>query len=109
MKPFAHGLTVLVAWVVWVAVAQVAAPQGSAANGGGGVRGGQGKPGGRPPTYGGGPVQSQNAVKYDAQALKAQNVPEITTDNKNTLVRKRAVVTLYATHSSHSTCGEKHA
>src|SRR5262245_10209977 len=42
----------------------------------------------RPPSYGGGPVQSPNAVTYDAERLKGLNVPEITTDNKNTLVRK---------------------
>jgi hypothetical protein len=78
MKHFVHGLAVLVACVAWVAAEQAAAPRG----------GGQGKPAGRPPTYGGGPVQSQNAVKYDAERLKASNVPEVTTDNKNTLVRK---------------------
>src|SRR5262249_54153237 len=42
----------------------------------------------RRPTYGGGPVVNSNAVKYSAESLKTQNVPEITTDNKNTLVRK---------------------
>jgi hypothetical protein len=47
-----------------------------------------GKVGERRPSYGGGPVVSSNAVKYSAENLKAQNVPEITTDNKNTLVRK---------------------
>jgi hypothetical protein len=88
MKHVGHSLTVLVACVAWAAVAQVAGPQDLAATGGGGVRGEQGKSGGRPPTYGGGPVQSANAVKYDAATLKAQNVPEITTDNKNTLVLK---------------------
>src|SRR5262245_5399007 len=39
-------------------------------------------------TYGGGPVQSPHAVHYPAEILKAQNVPDIVTDNKNTLVRK---------------------
>src|SRR5262245_26941633 len=82
MKPFAHGLTVLVACVVWAAADQAATPQGAAPGAT------KGKPGGRPPTYGGGPVQSGNAVKYDAEALKAQGVPDLTTDNKNTLVRK---------------------
>jgi hypothetical protein len=50
--------------------------------------GGPSKLGGRVPTLGGGPVVSQHAVKYEAEALKAQNVPELTTDNKNTLVLK---------------------
>src|SRR5437867_3519263 len=43
---------------------------------------------GRAPSYGGGPVQSANAVQYDPDALKAHNVPDLTTDNKNTLVLK---------------------
>jgi hypothetical protein len=42
----------------------------------------------RPPTYGGGPVTSPHAITYAAEALKAQNVPELTTDNRNSLVRK---------------------
>jgi len=42
---------------------------------------------GTKPHFGGGPVQSPNSVKYDAEALKAQDVPAITTNNKNTLVR----------------------
>jgi hypothetical protein len=87
MKHYAPGLTVLVACVAWVAAEQAAAPQGSAPIGGG-PPAGQGKPGGRPPTYGGGPVQSPNAVKYDAEALKTRGVPEITTNNTNALVRK---------------------
>jgi hypothetical protein len=74
MKHFAHGLAVVVACVAWAAVAQVAVPQGKFAA--------------RQPTLGGGPVQSPHAVQYDAQALKTHNVPELTTDNKNTLVRK---------------------
>jgi hypothetical protein len=74
MKRFARGLTVLVACAACLAAGRVATPQG--------------KPGGRPPTYGGGPVKSPNAVKYSAEDLKAANVPQITTDNKNTLVRK---------------------
>ncbi len=86
MKHFAHGLTALVACVACVAAERSASPQGAAPSAGVALRGDQGKPGGRPPTYGGGPVQSQNAVKYDAEALKAQSVPEITTDNKNSLV-----------------------
>jgi hypothetical protein len=81
MKPMTLGLTVLVACVCWAALEQPAMPQGAPA-------GGKDKFAGRKPTYGGGPVQSQNAVKYAAAALKAQNVPEITTDNKNTLIMK---------------------
>ncbi|HYT90569.1 MAG TPA: discoidin domain-containing protein [Gemmataceae bacterium] len=88
MKHLTHGLTVLAACVASVMMVQMAAPQDVAPSGGGGSPGAQGKPGGRVPTYGGGPVQSQHAVKYDDAALKAHNVPELTTDNKNTLVRK---------------------
>jgi hypothetical protein len=50
--------------------------------------GGTGKLAERAPSYGGGPVQSPHAVKYDAETLKTYNVPDITTDNKNTLVLK---------------------
>src|SRR5688572_12368819 len=53
-----------------------------------GLRGGRDKYGDRSPSHGGGPVQSENALKYDAGTLKAQSVPEISTDNKNTLVLK---------------------
>src|SRR5262249_4309143 len=74
MKRFARGLTVLATCAACLAAARVATPQG--------------KPGGRPPTYGGGPVNSSNAVKYSVGQLKAHNVPELTTDNKNPLVRK---------------------
>jgi hypothetical protein len=82
MKHVGRSLTVLVACVAWAAVAQVAGPPTLASNGGGALRDAQGKSRGRPPTYGGGPVQSANAVKYDASTLKAHNVPDITTDNK---------------------------
>jgi hypothetical protein len=81
MKHVAHSLIVLVVCVAFAEVTQVTGPQILASNGGG-------KSGGRPPTYGGGPVQNANSVKYDEAALKTHNVPEITTDNKNTLVLK---------------------
>ncbi|MCI0738719.1 MAG: discoidin domain-containing protein [Gemmataceae bacterium] len=48
----------------------------------------QDKSGPRVPTYGGGPLESPHSVKYDDATLKANNVPEIVTDNKNSLVQK---------------------
>lgn len=72
MTHIAHCLTILAACAVF-------AP---------GAGGGKGKFPERAPTYGGGPVQSAHAVQYSAQDLKAYNVPELTTDNKNTLVLK---------------------
>jgi hypothetical protein len=43
---------------------------------------------GTTPSLGGGPVKSSQAVAYDADTLKARGVPKVTTDNKNTLIRK---------------------
>lgn len=48
----------------------------------------QGKLAPTTPSYGDGPVNSPNATRYDEAALKAHMVPEIVTDNKNTLVLK---------------------
>src|SRR5437763_13403416 len=83
MTHLAPCLTILIACATWLAV-QPAMPRGFAP--------GQDKKDtkfpGRAPSYGGGPVQSPNATKYDADALKAHNVPHIITDNKNTLVLK---------------------
>ncbi|MCI0378148.1 MAG: discoidin domain-containing protein [Gemmataceae bacterium] len=70
MSRFGAAFLLLVAFVTYTALGQ------------------QSKTGPRTPTYGGGPVESPHSVKYDAETLKAQNVPEIVTDNKNSLVLK---------------------
>ena len=82
MTHMGSRLTILMAFVAWAAGDQAQAPRGPTPDGG------TDRFGERRPSLGGGPVQSPNAVKYDAEALKVSNVPEVTTDNKNTLVRK---------------------
>jgi hypothetical protein len=79
MTHLAQRLAILLACAAWAAVGL-----GGAAD----KEKRKDKAGGTVPSYGGGPVQSQNAVKYDAETLKTHGVPDITTDNKNTLVRK---------------------
>lgn len=76
MSHLVRGLAIVAVCASWAAVEQAE------------MRGGKDKLPKRAPSYGGGPVKNVNAVKYDAQILKARNVPEIKTDNKNTLVLK---------------------
>lgn len=73
MRQLARVWTILVSCAAWAVVQQA---------------GGQGKVAPTTPSYGGGPVNSPNSVKYEAGALKAQMVPEISTDNKNTIALK---------------------
>jgi hypothetical protein len=83
MTRLARSVAILAVCAAWFVAERQAAPQEFAPG-----RGTKDKIGHRSPTYGGGPVQSPNAVKYEAETLKAHNVPEIATDNKNTLVLK---------------------
>src|SRR5438128_11109674 len=76
MRRLAHVLLLVVACATLMMVRQH------------GLGGGKDKLPVRPPTYGGGFVQSPNAVKYGPEILKNQNVPDLITDNKNTLVLK---------------------